>query len=111
VSHAPGRRCSAARADCLRSVQKQVPVVVAPTTIEDARGRFVDGLTAEQLMLHDDNVPQRVQLDWTIYPIDLVVALQTSSNSLPVIDKLGGSGILFTRTSGRGCRTNCTHLV
>jgi len=30
------------------------------------------------------------------YPIDLVVAVQTSANSGAVIDKLGGSGILFT---------------
>jgi VWFA-related protein len=73
-----------------------VPLVVVPTTIKDARGHFVDGLTAEDLALFDNNVRHRVQLDWTIYPIDLVVAVQTSSNSLPVIDKLGGSGILFT---------------
>jgi VWFA-related protein len=31
------------------------------------------------------------------YPIDLVVAVQTSANSGAVIDKLGGSGILFTQ--------------
>jgi VWFA-related protein len=31
------------------------------------------------------------------YPIDLVVAVQTSANSGAVIDKLGGTGILFTQ--------------
>ena len=31
------------------------------------------------------------------YPIDLVVAVQTSANFGAVIDKLGGSGILFTQ--------------
>jgi hypothetical protein len=36
-------------------------------------------------------------MDWMMYPIDLVVAVQTSSNSGAVIDKLGGSGILFTQ--------------
>ncbi len=36
-------------------------------------------------------------MDWETYPIDLVVAVQTSSNSGAVIDKLGGSGILFTQ--------------
>jgi len=35
-------------------------------------------------------------MDWMMYPISLVVAVQTSSNSGAVIDKLGGSGILFT---------------
>jgi VWFA-related protein len=35
-------------------------------------------------------------MDWMMYPIDLVVAVQTSENSGAVIDKLGDSGILFT---------------
>jgi VWFA-related protein len=74
-----------------------VPLVVAPTTITDSKGRFVDGLTPEDLILYDNNVPQAIQMDWMTYPIDLVVAVQTSSNSGAVIDKLGGSGILFTQ--------------
>ena len=36
-------------------------------------------------------------MDWTTYPIDLVVAVQASANSGPIIDKLGGAGILFTQ--------------
>ena len=36
-------------------------------------------------------------MDWMTYPIDLVVAVQTSANSGAVVDKLGGSGILFTQ--------------
>ncbi|MGA3239772.1 MAG: VWA domain-containing protein [Bryobacteraceae bacterium] len=73
-----------------------VPLVVAPTTITDSKGRYVDGLTPETLTLYDNNVPQAARMDWMSYPIDLVVAVQTSSNSGAVIDKLGGSGILFT---------------
>ncbi len=74
-----------------------VPLVVAPTTVTDSRGRNVDGLTPADLVLYDNNVPQKIQMDWTVYPIDLVVAVQTSANSGAVIDKLGGSGILFTQ--------------
>ena len=74
-----------------------VPLVVAPTTVTDAKGHYVDGLTSEDLILYDNNVPQAIQMDWMTYPIDLVVAVQTSSNSGAVIDKLGGSGILFTQ--------------
>src|SRR5271157_4970917 len=73
------------------------PLVVAPTTVTDSKGRFVDGLTPEDLILYDNNVAQTIQMDWMTYPIDLVVAVQTSSNSGAVIDKLGGSGILFTQ--------------
>lgn len=73
-----------------------VPLVLAPTTITDAKGRYVEGLAPEDLVLYDDNVPWKIQMDWATYPISLVVAVQTSANSGAVIDKLGGSGILFT---------------
>jgi VWFA-related protein len=72
------------------------PLVVAPTTVTDSKGHYVDGLTPADLILYDNNVPQTIQMDWMTYPIDLVVAVETSSNSGAVIDKLGGSGILFT---------------
>src|SRR6476646_3613501 len=74
-----------------------VPLVVAPTTVTDSKGHYVDGLTSDDLVLYDNNVPQAIQMDWMTYPIDLVVAVQTSSNSGVVIDKLGGTGILFTQ--------------
>src|SRR5262249_55666966 len=72
-------------------------LVVAPTTVTDSKGHFVDGLTPDELILYDNNVPQTIQMDWMQYPISLVVAVQTSANSGAVIDKLGGSGILFTQ--------------
>ena len=74
-----------------------VPLVVAPTTVRDAKGRFVDGLDVPDLVLFDNNVPQTIHMDWMTFPISLVVAVQTSSNSGAVLDKLSGSGILFTQ--------------
>jgi len=74
-----------------------VPLVVAPTTVKDRRGHYVDGLSANELSLYDDNVPQPIQMDWMVYPISLVVAVQASANSGAILDKLGGSGILFTQ--------------
>ena len=74
-----------------------VPLVVAPTTITDSKGRYVDGLTPQDLILYDNNVPQTIHMDWMTFPIDLVVAVQTSANSGAVIDKLGGSGILLSQ--------------
>jgi VWFA-related protein len=71
-------------------------LVLAPTTVVDSQGHFVDGLEAKDLVLYDNNVMQPIQVDEAIYPISLVVAVQTSGNSQAVIDKLGGSGILFT---------------
>lgn len=74
-----------------------VPLVVAPTTVTDSKGNYVDGLTPADLVLYDNSVPQKIQMDWMTYPIDLVVVVQTSANCGAVIDKLGGSGILFTQ--------------
>ena len=74
-----------------------VPLVVAPTTVTDPKGNYIEGLTAEDLILYDNNVPQAIQMDWMPLPISLVVAVQTSANSLPVIDKLGRTGILLTQ--------------
>lgn len=73
-----------------------VPLVVAPTTITDPQGKYVDGLRPSDLILYDNNVPQPIQMDWMLYPISLVVVVQASSNSRAVLDKLGGSGVLFT---------------
>ena len=73
-----------------------VPLVVAPTSVADSKGRYVDGLTLEDLILYDNNVPQTIQMDWMSYPISLVVVVQTSDNAGAVIDKLGASGILLT---------------
>jgi VWFA-related protein len=74
-----------------------VPLVVAPTTVTDSKGRYVDGLDEQNLILYDNNVPQTIHMDWMTFPISLVVAVQTSSNAGPVLEKLGGSGILFTQ--------------
>lgn len=73
------------------------PLVVAPTSIKDPTGQFVDGLTASDLILYDNNVPQILQLDWSFYPISLVVAVQATFSSAAVLDKFNGSGILLTQ--------------
>ena len=82
---------------CCAQFKSTVPLVVAPTTVTDSHGRFVDGLTTGDLVLYDNNVPQKIQMDGSTYPIDLVVAVETGANSGAVIDKLGGSGILFSQ--------------
>ncbi len=89
---------------CLLSVcaawpqfRSTVQLVVAPVTITDAKGNFVNGLGTSDLILYDNNVPQHTQMDTEIYPISLVVAVQTSKNAGPILDKLGSSGILFSQ--------------
>src|SRR5689334_20669187 len=73
-----------------------VPLVVAPTTVTDSKGRFLDGLTAADLILYDNNVPRTIQVDPLSHPISLAVVIQASSNSVAILDKLGDCGILFS---------------
>jgi VWFA-related protein len=94
--------CLAIAAPLCAQFKSTSQLVVAPTTVTDAKGRFVDGLTADDLILTDNSVRQPIQMDWMTYPIDLVVAVQTSANSGPVIDKLGGTGMLFSQMLAGG---------
>ena len=75
-----------------------VPLVLAPTTVTDAKGHLVDGLTNRDLVVYDNNVPQTIQVDTVIAPISLVVLIEASFGSSAVLDKLGRSGLLFTDT-------------
>jgi hypothetical protein len=58
----------------------RVPVrlVVAPTSVTDHSGNFVNGLTAGDFLLYDNDVPQQVHEDGDFLPISLAVAIQTN---------------------------------
>ncbi|MCU1238356.1 MAG: hypothetical protein JWP63_6323 [Candidatus Solibacter sp.] len=70
-------------------------LVIAPTVVIDAKGKYIDGLEARDFVLYDNGVPQPVQVDESFSPISLVVAIQASASAAAVLDKLGTSGILF----------------
>jgi len=59
-----------------------VPLVIAPTIITDRHGRIVERLTERDLVLYDDNVAQRVQVEDPSMPISLVLVLQSSAEPL-----------------------------
>ncbi len=82
---------------CRAQFKSTVPLVVAPTTITDSKGRFADGLKAGDLVLYDNNVRRAIHLDFEVYPISLVVAIQSSVNSQAVLDKFGRSGNLLAQ--------------
>jgi VWFA-related protein len=70
-------------------------LVIAPTTVTDSKGKYIDALDPADLVLYDNGVRQPIQVDESYNPISLVVAVQTSANSAAILDKLGMSGILF----------------
>src|ERR1039458_2397662 len=71
-------------------------LVIAPTTVVDAKGQYADGLEPDDLVLYDNGVRQPIQVDESYNPVSLVVAVQTSANSAAILDKLGSSGNLFS---------------
>ena len=69
-----------------------VNVVVAPTTVRDRNGDFVNGLQLQDFQLYDNNKLQKVSADVRDEPLSLVVAVQRSSNLtdfLPKIQRIG----------------------
>jgi hypothetical protein len=63
-------------------------LVLVPVTVVDRAGHYVRSLDQGDLILLDDNVPQRIQLEESILPISLVVAVQTTPASKIILDKL-----------------------
>jgi VWFA-related protein len=80
----------------LAQFKSTVPLVVAPVTVTDAKGHPFNGLTADDLAFFDNSVPQKVQLQTLADPISLAVLIQAGLSSAAVLDKLAGSGILFS---------------
>ncbi len=67
-------------------------VVIAPTTVRDRNGDFVNGLQLQDFELYDNNKLQKVSADVRDEPLSLVVAVQRSSNTeflLPKIQQIG----------------------
>jgi VWFA-related protein len=69
-----------------------VNVVIAPTTVVDKSGNYINGLTIQEFTLFDNNKPQKITADVAFEPMSLVVAVQASSmlgEILPKIQKIG----------------------
>ncbi len=69
-------------------------VVIAPTTVTDKDGIFVNGLSVNDFVLTDNDVDQRITADIVFQPISLVVAVQANADVeglLPKIQKIGAA--------------------
>jgi VWFA-related protein len=64
-----------------------VRLVVAPTTVTDPRGNFVEGLTESDFRLRDNGRSRAIHVDVAYIPISLVVAVQCSSVSAAAVNK------------------------
>jgi VWFA-related protein len=86
----------------------QSRLVLVPVTVTDAKGRAVDGLNATDFAVLDNGRPQKVIVDTIatgVAPIALLVAIQASEISKPVLEKVRKIGAMIQPlvTGERGC--------
>jgi VWFA-related protein len=73
-------------------IRTTVSVVLAPVTVIDRHGEYINGLQPENFRLLDNNKEQNIKVDVTFQPISLVIAVQANDHvegMLPKINKIG----------------------
>ena len=86
----------AAKAEADLKINVGVSVVIAPTTVRDRNGDFVNGLQLQDFELYDNNKLQKVTADVREEPLSLVVAVQRSSNLNEVLPKIQRIGSMLS---------------
>lgn len=86
----------------------QTRLVLVPVTVRDGKGHPVDGLQASDFVLLDQGRRQKILVDTIgtgVSPIALVIAVQSSGISAPVLDKVRkiSSMVQPLLTGARGC--------
>src|SRR6267378_592290 len=92
----------ATRADRSNVIVSTVNVVIAPTTVRDRSGNFVNGLQLQDFELYDNNKLQKISADVRDEPLSLVIAVQKSSNLNDIMPKIQRIGpMLNTLVAGQ----------
>lgn len=98
-----------------------VPLVVAPTSVTDHSGNFINGLTAADFELYDNDVPQQIHEDGDFLPISIGIAIESNLNKHaiervrelgPLLGALvvgvGGEAAIFTFSDNLEVQQNFT---
>lgn len=70
-------------------------IVIAPTTVLDKHGYYVNGLVPQDFQLYDNNKLQHIVADVHDEPLSLVVAVQKSSNLNEILPKIQRIGVML----------------
>jgi len=75
----------------------RVPVrlVIAPTSVTDAHGKFINGLGVDDFRLFDNEIRQNIHSDADFLPISLVVAIQSNHQVSAITQKIHDLGPLL----------------
>jgi VWFA-related protein len=85
-------------------IRTQTTVVLAPTLVKDTRGKLIFGLSAEDFVIEDDGVPQRVKMDEVldVQAVSLVVAIQCGGSALNELNRMQGLSAMLNPVIGQG---------
>jgi VWFA-related protein len=90
------------RTDGSDVIRTSTVVVIAPTTVRDRSGAFINGLQLQDFELYDNNKLQKISADVRDEPLSVVIAIQKSSNLdsiMPKIQRVGS--MLNTLVAGQ----------
>ncbi|MDQ2926359.1 MAG: hypothetical protein M3R43_12515, partial [Acidobacteriota bacterium] len=73
-----------------------VIVVIAPTTVLDKGGDYVNGLSVDDFKLFDNGKPQRITQDVGFLPLSLVVGVEASSMLGDILPKIQTIGVMIS---------------
>jgi len=76
-------------------VRTTVDVVVAPVTVLDRDGNYVDGLQPHQFRLFDNDKEQDIRVDVSFQPISIVIAVQANDQVDTVLRQIQKIGSLI----------------
>ena len=74
----------------------KVRYVLVPTTVVDKdNGDYINGLSASDFQLLDNDKPQRIESDVTQQPLSVVLVVQANSEVEPMLPKIRRTGLLL----------------
>ena len=89
------------------TIRTRVALVVAPTSVTDRSGKFINGLEASDFTVLDNGKPRPIRMDTSdvaLTPISLVVAIQANKPAAAALAKLRKTGSIIDHliTGDRG---------
>lgn len=70
--------------------------VLVPTSVLDPDGHgYVNGLTANEFEVYDNNKLQKISAEYTEQPVSVVLVIQANAEIEPLLPELKRSGVLF----------------
>ena len=80
-----------------KPIHVQSSLVVAPLTVTDAAGNFVENLKQSDFRVLDDGVLQRIaRVELAVQPVSAVIVIQANSDMAPLLDQVHPLGPLFS---------------